>query len=171
MVEYDLSEQPNRGRLLRELHAALAPYAKPGQKLFYLEPFIHLPSGVRLGFLPGRSERPVGQLSLGLEMDREGCLPDEELGRAMARALRRKTPKADRWKRQNAGSECWLVFVDRIGTCLFHDTRDAVIAGWRAALDIADVWDRLVLFVMGDPERPAAEILARGGPYTDLERV
>ena len=107
-------------------------------------------------------------LSIGLEMSREGCLPEEELARAMARALRRKTPKADLWKSENSDSECWLVLVDRIGTYLFRDTRQAVIGRWRAALDISSVWDRLLLFVMGDPERPAAELLARRGPYADL---
>lgn len=159
-VEYDLSEPPNRRVLLRELRAALVPYAAPGQEL-HEEPFLHLPSGVRLGFLPGRS-RPghsSSRLSIGVEMPREGCLPDEELRRAMARALRTKTPKAESWRRRYPRCECWLACVDRIGTCLFEDTRDTVIAGWRASLSIPDVWDRLILFPMTHLTRRAAGVV------------
>ena len=86
----------------------------------------------------------------------------------MARALCRKTPTAELWKSQNPDFECWLVFVDRIGTILFADTRAHVLANWRAALNVPPVWDRIVFFVMGGPDRPAAELLARNGPYADM---
>ena len=170
-VEYGLTDPPGRRVLLRELSDALAPYADPGQQL-RLDPFLHLPCGVSLGLLPRRSRGPaVPPLEIGVEMSREGCFPDGELPRAMARALRHKTPRADLWKSENPDLECWLVFVDRIGTILFADTRDAVLDSWRAALDVPPVWDRIVFFVMGDPQRPAAEILARRGPYADMPRL
>ena len=170
-VEYGLTDPPERRVLLRELTDALAPYADPGQQL-RLDPFSHLPCGVSLGLLPRRSRGPaVPPLEIGVQMSREGCCPDGELPRAMARALRHKTPRADLWKSGNPDLECWLVFVDRIGTILFADTRDAVLDSWRAALDVPPVWDRIVFFVMGDPQRPAAEILACRGPYADMPRL
>lgn len=169
-VEYGLTDPPEKRVLLRQLSDALARYADPGLEL-RLGPFLHLPCGVNLGLLPRRSRgSAVPPLTIGVEMSREGCFPDGELPRAMARALRRKTPRADLWKSENPDSECWLVFVDRIGTCLFEDTRRAVLDSWRAALDVPSVWDRLLFFVMGDTERPAAELLARRGPYADMSR-
>ena len=169
-IEYGLATPPSRRVLLRELRTALAPYADPGHQLFP-DPLLKLPCGVRLGLLPRRSRGPaVPALTIGLEMSREGRRPDQELVRAMDRALRHKTPKALRWKSENPDPECWLVFVDRIGTILFADTRSAVLDSWRAALDVHPVWDRLVFFVMGNPLRPAAELLARRGPYLDMPR-
>lgn len=139
--------------------------ARPWQRESSSRPVEH----ERTCFLPGRS-RPghsSSRLSIGVEMPREGCLPDEELRRAMARALRAKTPKAESWRRRNPRCECWLACVDRIGTCLFEDTRDTVIAGWRASLSIPDVWDRLILFPMTHLTRRAAGVV----PVDVLHRV
>ena len=167
-VEYDLPERPRRRVLRRELREALAPYARPGQLLQLGEPFLALPSGVRLGFIPRRSPGPSSPtLSIAIEMAREGCLPDQELLRAMERALRVKTPKAEAWRAEYPQFHCWLALVDRIGTCIFEDNRASVIANWCAGLSIPAVWDRVLLFVMADVERPAAQLVGRSAPYPD----
>ena len=136
-VEYDLSKSPEGRVLRRELREALAPYAGPGQRL-QVSPFLELPSGVCLGFIPRRSPGPSSPpLSLGIEMSREGCFPDQELLRAMQRALRKKTLTAEAWRAHHPQFNCWLVFVDRIGTFLFEDNRASVIANWRAGLSVS----------------------------------
>ena len=167
-VEYDLPQRPLPRVLRRELRHALGPYARPDQVL-QLEPFLELPSGVRLGFVRRQSsDHSSPRLSIGLEMSSEGCTPDKELFRAMERAVRVKTPKAANWNSEHPSFKCWLVLVDRIGTILFQDNRDSVIAEWRAGLTVSPVWDRVLFFVMGDPQSPAAQIVARSGSYPDL---
>ena len=62
---------------------------------------------------------------------------------------------------------CWLALVDRIGTCICEDNRASVIANWCAGLSIPAVWDHVLLFVMADVERPAAQLVGRSAPYPD----